>query len=60
MYELCLDPDLIKATLKISFWEEKSGNAIKKWLLNDRKTLLVLFCFLVCFFRYDNYTVLIL
>lgn len=50
MYELCLDPDLIKTTLKIPFWGEKSGNAIKKWLLIDRKTLLGFFVFFFLFF----------
>lgn len=38
MYRFCLDPDLIKATVKIPFLR-KLGNGIKERLLNDRKTL---------------------
>lgn len=50
VYEFCLDPDLIKATLKIPFWREKSRNAIKRWLLNDSEILLVVIVWLVVVF----------
>lgn len=45
LYRFCLDLDLIKATVKILF-VRKLGNGIKEWLLNDRKTLLLV--------RYSN------